>query len=216
MTSKSTGWARGEDSRPSWWPSGGCRRPWWTSRAFTRAELPAACRGARSAAAGRRDCGPNHPEAASRSRSWASVAMRRPRVSSRRGSWECRTILQEQNSIPGWTNRFLAPWADLVCCGFEDASGPSPRCLRSGPAIRCGGLLRIPGGRTGIRRRLLVLGGSQGSLFLNRTLPQALAMLRDAGIDVEIRASGRRSVGGGRADRLPGPQDRGHRDGVSG
>jgi len=31
------------------------------------------------------------------------------------------TVLQEQNSIPGMTNRFLAPSADLICCGFADA-----------------------------------------------------------------------------------------------
>ncbi len=28
-------------------------------------------------------------------------------------------VLQEQNAVPGWTNRSLAPWADLICCGFE-------------------------------------------------------------------------------------------------
>ncbi len=35
-------------------------------------------------------------------------------------------MLQEQNSVPGWTNRMLAPWADLVCCGFEDALAHFP------------------------------------------------------------------------------------------
>jgi UDP-N-acetylglucosamine--N-acetylmuramyl-(pentapeptide) pyrophosphoryl-undecaprenol N-acetylglucosamine transferase len=99
-----------------------------------------------------------------------------------------RTVLQEQNSIPGWTNRFLAPFADLICCGFQDAVAAFP----SMPAEWTGNPVRtdffdVPDLRPGERLRLLVLGGSQGSLFLNRTLPQALPMLIADGLDLEIR-----------------------------
>ena len=97
-------------------------------------------------------------------------------------------VLQEQNSIPGWTNRFLAPFADLICCGFEDAVGAFP----SMPAEWTGNPVRtdffdVPDIEIGARPRLLVLGGSQGSLFLNRALPQALPMLKAAGLDLEVR-----------------------------
>jgi UDP-N-acetylglucosamine--N-acetylmuramyl-(pentapeptide) pyrophosphoryl-undecaprenol N-acetylglucosamine transferase len=98
------------------------------------------------------------------------------------------SVLQEQNSIPGWTNRFLAPFADLICCGFEDAVAAFP----SQPAEWTGNPVRSDFFGVGEVAphdppRLLVLGGSQGSLFLNRTLPRALAAMRDAGIEVDIR-----------------------------
>lgn len=97
-------------------------------------------------------------------------------------------MLQEQNSVPGWTNRTLAPWADLVCCGFADAVNHFP----SMPAVWTGNPVRstffdVPAPRPSGTPRLLILGGSQGSLFLNRTLPRALAMLRDQGHEVSIR-----------------------------
>jgi UDP-N-acetylglucosamine--N-acetylmuramyl-(pentapeptide) pyrophosphoryl-undecaprenol N-acetylglucosamine transferase len=97
-------------------------------------------------------------------------------------------VLQEQNSIPGWTNRFLAPFADLICCGFEDAVAAFP----SMPAEWTGNPVRtdffdVPDVEIGERPRLLVLGGSQGSLFLNRALPQALSILQDAGLEIEVR-----------------------------
>ncbi len=39
-------------------------------------------------------------------------------------------VLQEQNSIPGKVNKFLAPFSDLICCGFEDAVKAFPSLLR--------------------------------------------------------------------------------------
>ncbi len=97
-------------------------------------------------------------------------------------------VLQEQNSIPGWTNRFLAPFSDLICCGFEDAVAAFP----SMPAEWTGNPVRtdffdVPDVEIGSRPKLLVLGGSQGSLFLNRALPQALPVLKAAGLDIEVR-----------------------------
>lgn len=96
-------------------------------------------------------------------------------------------VLQEQNSIPGLTNRFFAPWAALVCCGFADtveafASLPAEW---TGNPVR-GSFFDVPEVEPTDPPRLLILGGSQGSLFLNRTLPQALAVLRDAGIGPTI------------------------------
>jgi UDP-N-acetylglucosamine--N-acetylmuramyl-(pentapeptide) pyrophosphoryl-undecaprenol N-acetylglucosamine transferase len=92
-------------------------------------------------------------------------------------------VLQEQNSIPGWTNRVLAPWADLICCGFADAM----TCFPSLPAEWTGNPVRadffeVSEPEVPEPARVLVLGGSQGSLFLNRTVPRALAHLAEEGI----------------------------------
>ncbi len=97
-------------------------------------------------------------------------------------------ILQEQNSVPGWTNRTLAPWADLVCCGFADGVShfPSMPAVWTGNPVRSG-FFDVAPSRPAGTPRLLILGGSQGSLFLNRTLPRALAVLRDQGHEVSIR-----------------------------
>ncbi len=97
-------------------------------------------------------------------------------------------ILQEQNSVPGWTNKTLAPWADLVCCGFADALShfPSMPAVWTGNPVRSA-FFEVPVSRPAATPRLLILGGSQGSLFLNRTLPRALAVLRDQEQEVTIR-----------------------------
>jgi UDP-N-acetylglucosamine--N-acetylmuramyl-(pentapeptide) pyrophosphoryl-undecaprenol N-acetylglucosamine transferase len=97
-------------------------------------------------------------------------------------------VLQEQNSIPGMTNRFLAPWAALICCGFSDALA----AFESLPAEWTGNPVRdaffqVPEVTPHEPPNLLILGGSQGSLFLNRILPQAVALLRDDGVTPVVR-----------------------------
>jgi UDP-N-acetylglucosamine--N-acetylmuramyl-(pentapeptide) pyrophosphoryl-undecaprenol N-acetylglucosamine transferase len=98
------------------------------------------------------------------------------------------TVLQEQNSIPGWVNKFLAPFSDLICCGFEDAlkEFPSLSAEWTGNPVRSD-FFEVPDVAPQDPPRLLILGGSQGSLFINRTLPRALASLRDEGLKIEIR-----------------------------
>jgi UDP-N-acetylglucosamine--N-acetylmuramyl-(pentapeptide) pyrophosphoryl-undecaprenol N-acetylglucosamine transferase len=88
-------------------------------------------------------------------------------------------LLQEQNARPGLANRLLAPWADGIACGFRSALAAFP----SLPAWWTGNPVRPaffavppPDPSAG----LLVLGGSQGSAFLNRLVPQALAQLPPA------------------------------------
>jgi len=97
-------------------------------------------------------------------------------------------MLQEQNSVPGWTNRKLAPWSDRICCGFADAVAHFP----SLPAVWTGNPVRreffdVGDVQPASKPRVLVIGGSQGSLFLNRTIPRALSLLRERGLEVSIR-----------------------------
>ncbi len=96
-------------------------------------------------------------------------------------------VLQEQNAVPGWTNMFLAPWSDLVCCGFADAvaSFASLNAQWTGNPVRHH-FFDVGPVMPGDPLRLLVLGGSQGSLFINRLVPRALALLKAAGRTVRI------------------------------
>ncbi len=126
--------------------------------------------------------------ASNRWQSLGSGATLRPRGWRRPACSGVPVVLQEQNSIPGWTNRFLAPFADLICCGFEDAVSAFP----SMPAEWTGNPVRadffdVPDVMPHEPPRLLILGGSQGSLFINRTLPRALSILLEEGFQLEIR-----------------------------
>lgn len=96
-------------------------------------------------------------------------------------------VLQEQNSVPGWTNQVFSPWADAICCGFRDALDYFP----SRPAIWTGNPVRKEFFEVGEVQpsdppRVLILGGSQGSLFLNRSLPRVLSHLSESGLRVQV------------------------------
>jgi UDP-N-acetylglucosamine--N-acetylmuramyl-(pentapeptide) pyrophosphoryl-undecaprenol N-acetylglucosamine transferase len=91
-------------------------------------------------------------------------------------------LIHEQNAVAGTTNRLLARLAARV---FEAFPGAFPSGVRAeligNPVRRSIAALDAPrdrfAARAGQRRRLLVLGGSQGARTLNRTLPDALAAL---------------------------------------
>lgn len=103
-------------------------------------------------------------------------------------------VLQEQNSVPGWTNAALAPWADLICCGFADAMAcfPSLNTEWTGNPVRSR-FFSVSDAEPCDRARILVLGGSQGSLFLNQYVPNALAKVIQRGHRVQItHQTGRR------------------------
>ncbi len=91
-------------------------------------------------------------------------------------------VIHEQNSIAGSTNRLLAPFATRV---FEAFPGSFPRGVRAEPignpvrrSIAAAGPPRQRlEARRAARRRLFVVGGSQGARILNATLPAALAAM---------------------------------------
>jgi UDP-N-acetylglucosamine--N-acetylmuramyl-(pentapeptide) pyrophosphoryl-undecaprenol N-acetylglucosamine transferase len=95
-------------------------------------------------------------------------------------------VLHEQNAIPGRTNRWLARRAQRVCVTFEDSLSafPADRAVVTGLPIRDD--VVAPVGRDEARRSLaiptdsfmvLVLGGSQGAVAINRVVREALAAL---------------------------------------
>jgi len=92
-------------------------------------------------------------------------------------------LIHEQNAVAGTTNRWLARFADRV---FEAFPGSFPASVASqlvGNPVRQD-ILDMPTPAERFRERpmdaplrLLVIGGSQGARVLNRTLPEALALL---------------------------------------
>ncbi len=91
-------------------------------------------------------------------------------------------LVHEQNAVPGMTNRILARFAAVVLCAFPDTF-PARRAARViGNPVRADiRALADPETRLADRQgqpaRLLVLGGSQGALGLNRLVPPALAQI---------------------------------------
>lgn len=90
-------------------------------------------------------------------------------------------LIHEQNAVAGLTNRLLARLARVVLQAFPGSFPPGVKCETVGNPVRNEiAALPVPAqrfsGRTG-PLRLLVLGGSQGALALNRSVPGALAKL---------------------------------------
>ncbi|MDD3642448.1 MAG: undecaprenyldiphospho-muramoylpentapeptide beta-N-acetylglucosaminyltransferase, partial [Candidatus Krumholzibacteria bacterium] len=92
-------------------------------------------------------------------------------------------VLQEQNSIPGMANRMLAPLARRIYVGFEQAGerlGGGRRVVWTGnPLRRSIRPRRDPSARRRFGLRpdapvLLVFGGSQGAMRLNRAAARLL------------------------------------------
>ncbi len=96
-------------------------------------------------------------------------------------------VLYEQNAMPGLVNRTLARFCRCIMLGFAAASAHLARRVRS---VVTGNIVRdsIARVRWQAHRpaRLLVLGGSQGALALNRTVPEACIMLRREGCEFVV------------------------------
>lgn len=96
------------------------------------------------------------------------------------------TALQEQNSVPGFTNRTLGLLARQVYLGFpEAASGFSARkCLHTGNPVRSMFLQRARRASQAFGAAgggILVVGGSQGARAVNDLMVEALKSLAAAG-----------------------------------
>ncbi len=97
-------------------------------------------------------------------------------------------VIHEQNSIIGLTNRILAPFSKKMFTGFP-IQNSKPRLEYCGNPVRKS-LLSMTGpeqrfAKRKASKRILVLGGSQGSLSLNSSVPDALELLtNDLSIEV--------------------------------
>ena len=93
-------------------------------------------------------------------------------------------VIHEQNAVAGYTNRILSRLAKDVLEAFPGGFPQKIGARAIGNPVRRE-ISDLPdpaqrmGGRTG-RLRLLVFGGSQGSLCLNQTVPAALALIPES------------------------------------
>jgi UDP-N-acetylglucosamine--N-acetylmuramyl-(pentapeptide) pyrophosphoryl-undecaprenol N-acetylglucosamine transferase len=114
-----------------------------------------------------------------------SLAARRERVP---------LVLHEQNALPGLANRLAARWARVVALSFLEAGRRLPRRVRTaltGNPVR-DAILRVREDREALaeqaraalgleagRRTVVILGGSQGALRLNRAGVELCRTLAD-------------------------------------
>lgn len=104
------------------------------------------------------------------------------------------TLIQEQNSYAGLTNKVLARWAKRICVAYPgmDAFFPADKIKLTGNPVRKDIQLadgQVTAGRTlfGLeesRPTLLVIGGSQGARTLNESIEAGLKQFVDAGVQV--------------------------------
>ena len=90
-------------------------------------------------------------------------------------------VIHEQNAVAGLTNRLLARLARVVLQAFPGSFSRQKGAVTVGNPVRPEiAAIAEPAERLAGRNgapRLLVLGGSQGALSLNRTVPEALAQM---------------------------------------
>ena len=108
------------------------------------------------------------------------------------------TLLHEQNSVPGKTNLFLSRFAKKVMVAYRSAEKFFSNTAFTGVPVREEVLkarrdkallrehiLRIVGFSPG-KKTLLVLGGSQGALWINETLKKAVKHLKEVADKVQV------------------------------
>ncbi len=99
-------------------------------------------------------------------------------------------VIHEQNAAAGMTNRLLARLARVVLQAFPGSFNSNVAAETVGNPVREDiSSVAPPAERYADRQgvmRLLVLGGSQGALALNRVVPEALALI-DADVRPEVR-----------------------------
>jgi len=114
------------------------------------------------------------------------------------------TVICEQNSRPGFTNKMLGKIADRVMVTYEQSARffPAVKTTVSGNPLRkeileagagTGAGAGAARGEKNGALRIFVLGGSQGARTLNHTVPEALGMLSKANVKI-VHQTGREDL----------------------
>ena len=107
-------------------------------------------------------------------------------------------LIHEQNAVAGLTNRFLAHLARVVLQAFPGSFPANIKTEIVGNPVRADiTALAEPATRFNSRKgslRLLVLGGSQGALVLNKVVPAALARLPEELLPVVRHQTGNLTI----------------------
>lgn len=104
------------------------------------------------------------------------------------------TLIQEQNSYPGVTNKLLAPKAKAICVAYEGLERyfPADKIIMTGNPVRKD-LEECPLSQSDAKRELgfdpdrplvLSVGGSLGARTVNEAIAASLATLRDKGVQL--------------------------------
>lgn len=104
------------------------------------------------------------------------------------------TLIQEQNSYPGVTNKRLAPKVKKICVAYDGLERffPAEKIVKTGNPVR-DEILHIEKkkpeayqffGLTPGKKTLLVVGGSLGAKTINRTMAENANKLKNMGIQV--------------------------------
>lgn len=104
------------------------------------------------------------------------------------------TLIQEQNSYAGLTNKLLSRWAQRICVAYPgmDVFFSSAKLKLTGNPVRKD--IQFAGEQVDAGRELfaldpsrltlLIIGGSQGARTINESVEQNLSMFIDAGVQV--------------------------------
>ncbi|MCO4761582.1 MAG: undecaprenyldiphospho-muramoylpentapeptide beta-N-acetylglucosaminyltransferase [Myxococcales bacterium] len=110
-----------------------------------------------------------------------------------------RTAIHESNAVPGMTNKVLGRLVDRVYLGFEAAKSAFPTkkiCVTGNPVrAEIANVTREELSEGPTERRVLVVGGSQGALFLNDNVPALLGAVAKLLAADDIRLIVRHQVG---------------------
>ncbi|HPI92790.1 MAG TPA: undecaprenyldiphospho-muramoylpentapeptide beta-N-acetylglucosaminyltransferase [Deltaproteobacteria bacterium] len=96
----------------------------------------------------------------------------------------CTCAVQEQNTIPGLTNRLLSRIAHRVFLSFPDTRGrfPATKTRLVGNPLR----KELTDTRSGSGDHLLILGGSLGATSINRAAVGAVRLLKGEGMELSV------------------------------
>jgi UDP-N-acetylglucosamine--N-acetylmuramyl-(pentapeptide) pyrophosphoryl-undecaprenol N-acetylglucosamine transferase len=103
-----------------------------------------------------------------------------------------RTVIHEANAVAGVANRLLGRLVDRVLLGFAEAAPAFPlrTTALTGTPVRAA-VRALAGARAEPRApgpvRVLVVGGSQGSPFLNANVPGVVVRVARRGVPLEVR-----------------------------
>ena len=97
------------------------------------------------------------------------------------------TLLMEQNSAPGFTNRRLAPWVRAAALSYDETLQYFPRTgVVTGNPVRREFLQALEAGDDAAGNdsgvRVLIVGGSQGARAINDAMIAAAPLLADRGL----------------------------------
>ena len=103
-------------------------------------------------------------------------------------------VIQEQNSYPGVTNKIVAPKATRICVAYENMQRwfPEERIVLTGNPLR-NNVVSIEGkhdegarffGLDPQKPIILLVGGSQGALGINKGISAKLAMFKDTDVQM--------------------------------